>query len=41
MDESCIFVIHNMFPDIRHLIIIVGLIVFLQQYLKLNGAFQA
>ena len=41
MDEWCIFAIHNVFPDIRHLIILVGPIVFLQQYLKLNGAFQA
>ena len=41
MDEWCIFVIHNVFPDITHLITLVGLIIFLQQYLKWNGAFQA
>ena len=41
MDEWCISVIQDMFPDNRHLITLVGLIVFLQQYLKMNGAFQA
>ncbi len=41
MDGWYIFLIQDMFPDNRHLITLVSLTIFLQQYLKLNDAFQA
>ncbi len=41
MDKYCIILVHNLLQESRHILILVGLIVFCQQNLKENSVFQA
>ncbi len=41
MDKYCIILVHNVLQEKRHMLILVGLIVFFQQNFKENSVFQA